>query len=73
MNIFNQMSLTQEEEFLHQKARLNYALNLSIIEFLVSESSNPDEAKKKLALIINKNTDSRSGAMIDKELLNLLK
>ncbi|MEY1578188.1 hypothetical protein AB7Z98_04845 [Providencia manganoxydans] len=73
MNILNRMNFTQEETFLYQKVCLNHAINLSIIEFLISESNDPDEAKKKLAGLINKNVDSRSRGAIDNDLVKLLK
>ncbi|PHM64101.1 hypothetical protein Xsto_03298 [Xenorhabdus stockiae] len=68
---WNEMS--PEQNFLYGKSQLNHELTIAIIEFLISESANPEETKKKLEKMVLKHVSSNVREHADKDLINLLK
>ncbi|PHM24086.1 hypothetical protein BDE27_0618 [Xenorhabdus ehlersii] len=70
---FGGNEMSPEQNFLYGKSQLNYELTVAIIEFLISESANPEETKKKLEKMVLKHVSSHVREHADKDLINLLK
>ncbi|CAM3947492.1 hypothetical protein KKJ06_21610 [Xenorhabdus bovienii] len=65
--------MSPEQNFLYDKSQLSYELTVAIIEFLISESANPEETKKKLEKMVLKHVSSHARGHAGKDLINLLK